>query len=215
MKEQYIKTTASRTQYFSDAAMTIRHREDGPAVEYNDGEKAWYLNGKCHREDGPAVEDTDGYKEWYLNGKLHREDGPAIEYTNGYKAWYINDKSLTEEEFNARMNPVELTLEYIKTTAFRTQYFSDAAMTIRHREDGPAIEYADGGKLWYLRGVYHREDGPAVEWPNGYKEWRLNGELHREDGPAVEWVDGSKDWYLNDERVNEDGTPYIDPVGKN
>ena len=112
-EEQYIETDGSQTKYYSDKAMTVIHREDGPAVESANGDKKWYLNGKLHREDGPAVEDTDGYKEWYLNGKLHREDGPAIEYTNGYKAWYINNKSLTEEEFNARMNPVELTLDEI------------------------------------------------------------------------------------------------------
>jgi len=27
------------------------------------------LVSKCHRVDGPAVEYTDGYKAWYLNGK--------------------------------------------------------------------------------------------------------------------------------------------------
>jgi phage baseplate assembly protein gpV len=31
-------------------------------------------------------------------------------------------------------------------------YYSDREMTIQHREDGPAIEYADGGKLWYING---------------------------------------------------------------
>ena len=40
---------------------------------------------KRHREDGPAVEYADGSKEWYLNGKLHREDGPACEYADGSK----------------------------------------------------------------------------------------------------------------------------------
>ena len=28
----------------------------------------WYLNGKCHRIDGPAVEFADGSKYWFLNG---------------------------------------------------------------------------------------------------------------------------------------------------
>ena len=78
-------------RYCSDREMTILHREDGPAIEY-----------------------ADGYKEWYINGKLHREDGPAVEDPDGYKAWYINGERLTEEEFNTRMNPVtELTLEEI------------------------------------------------------------------------------------------------------
>ena len=32
----------------------------------------------------------------------------------------------------------------------------------------------DGTKCWTLNGKYHREDGPAIEWPNGQKEWYLN-----------------------------------------
>jgi hypothetical protein len=45
-----------------------------------------------------------------------------------------------------------------------------------HREDGPAVEYADGTKHWYLKGKFHREDGPAVECANGSKYWYLNGD---------------------------------------
>ena len=59
--------------YYKDKAMTIRHREDGPAVELADGSKAWYSNGKRHREDGPAVEYPDGHKVWYLDGVKHGE----------------------------------------------------------------------------------------------------------------------------------------------
>ncbi|MDE1834530.1 MAG: hypothetical protein KGH64_04285, partial [Candidatus Micrarchaeota archaeon] len=69
-----------------------------------------------------------------------------------------------------------------------------------HRANGPAIEYANGGKEWYLNGKRHRTDGPAVEYADGYKAWYLNGQRHRTDGPAVEYADGSKEWYLNDQR---------------
>jgi hypothetical protein len=62
----------------------------------------WYLNDKLHREDGPAVEWADGDKEWYLNGQRHREDGPAIEWANGGKYWCLNGQLLTEAQFNAR-----------------------------------------------------------------------------------------------------------------
>ena len=34
--------------------------------------------------------------------------------------------------------------------------------------------YADGGKRWYLNGERHREDGPAIEAANGTKHWWLN-----------------------------------------
>ena len=88
--------------------------------------------------------------------------------------------------------------QYIHTDEFGDKfYYSDREMTILHREDGPAIEWADGGKEWLLNGKLHREDGPAIEWSCGRKEWYLNGKLHREDGPAIEWADGNKTWYLN------------------
>ena len=54
-----------------------------------------------------------------------------------------------------------------------------------HREDGPAIEYADGTKCWYVDGKRHRTDGPAIEWANGHKEWYIDGKCHRLDGPSV------------------------------
>ena len=66
--QPYIRTDRGGNKfYYKDKAMTIFHREDGPAVEYVNGDKYWYTNGKCHREDGPAVEDADGSKLWYIN----------------------------------------------------------------------------------------------------------------------------------------------------
>ena len=66
-----------------------------------------------------------------------------------------------------------------------------------------------GDKFWCLNGKYHREDGPAIEYANGYKAWYLNGELHREEGPAVEHTNGNKAWCLNGINV-KDNPPYID-----
>ena len=82
-----------------------RHRLDGPAIEWTDGDKEWWLNGRLHRLKGPAIEYndaikwTDGYREWWLNGKRHRLDGPAIERFNGYKEWWINGSQHSEEEW--------------------------------------------------------------------------------------------------------------------
>ena len=61
-----------------------------------------------------------------------------------------------------------------------------------HRDDGPAIEYADGSKHWYQNGQLHRTDGPAVEYADGTKFWYQNGILHRTDGPAVEYANGAQ-----------------------
>ncbi len=98
---------------------------------------------------------------------------------------------------------------------------------MRHREDGPAAEYAkgsklwhkgsrfdreggpeeemeDGGRHWYINGKEHREDGPAIEYDGG-KEWFINGKRHRKGGPAIERADGHKEWYKNDKLHREDG----------
>ena len=63
-------------------------------IEYANGDKYWYLNGKLHRVDGPAIEYAGGDKIWYLNGKRHRVDGPAVERFSGYKEWYLDDDLL-------------------------------------------------------------------------------------------------------------------------
>jgi hypothetical protein len=81
------------------------HRLDGPAFEWPNGSKEWYVDGERHRLDGPAVECADGSKSWYIDGKLHRLDGPAIECANGYKAWWVDDKKMTEKEFNEYTKP--------------------------------------------------------------------------------------------------------------
>jgi len=47
----------------------------------------------------------------------------------------------------------------------------------------------------------HREDGPAIEHADGYKAWYVNGQCHRLDGPAIEYPDGSVSYYIEDERL--------------
>ena len=56
--------------------------------------------GQYHRTDGPATEWADGTKEWYIEGIRHRIYGPAIERLNGHNEWYIEGKQYTEQEFN-------------------------------------------------------------------------------------------------------------------
>ena len=49
-KEQFIHINEDGIKvYFSDREMTIRHREDGPAIENANGSKSWYLNNRLHR----------------------------------------------------------------------------------------------------------------------------------------------------------------------
>jgi len=52
-------------------------------------------------------------------------------------------------------------------------YYND--LNQLHREDGPAVEYANGTKFWYRNDQLHREDGPAVEYAHGFKYWYFRG----------------------------------------
>ena len=92
MAPQYIEiNTLGNKFYYKDKEMTILHREDGPAIEYDNGTKYW-----C------------------INNKLHREDGPAVVYSCGYNSWYINGSLLSEAEFLKRTSPeIVLTLDEI------------------------------------------------------------------------------------------------------
>lgn len=78
------------------------HREDGPAIEYVNGDKICLINHKRHRKNGPAVERANGDKEWFFEGKLHREDGPAVEWINGDKEWWFGGQRVivsSQEDF--------------------------------------------------------------------------------------------------------------------
>ena len=66
-------------------------------TEYRDAYGYW------HREDGPAIEYEDGYKAWCIHGKYHRTDGPAVEFPNGTSFWWVNGKQATKEQFNNKL----------------------------------------------------------------------------------------------------------------
>lgn len=73
----------------------------------------WWLNGQFHREDGPAVEYFNGDKFWCEDGCRHRLNGPAIELSGGYKAWYINGIQYSEKEYWKEINIRENIVKYM------------------------------------------------------------------------------------------------------
>jgi hypothetical protein len=67
-----------------------------------DGAHFYYVNGLLHREDGPAIIEDNGDKFWMQNHMLHRLDGPASEFADGGKEWFIWDEKIpcsSQEEF--------------------------------------------------------------------------------------------------------------------
>jgi hypothetical protein len=73
--------------------------------------------------------------------------------------------------------------------------------------DNPQID-EDGDKSWYQHGNRHRDDGPALIYANGDKLWYQHDNIHRDDGPAVEYANGRKFWYLNNKHLTFDEWLY-------
>jgi hypothetical protein len=67
-------------------------------------------------------------------------------------------------------------------------------------------EVDEDGSIRYKnsKGEYHRTDGPAIEYANGTKIWYINDKLHREDGPAIVFFDGTEWYYLNQKRYSKE-----------
>ena len=53
----------------------------------------------------------------------------------------------------------------------------------RHREDGPAVVWADGTQYWFNRGKSHFAHGPAILNDDGRLRWYEAGELLRRRHP--------------------------------
>jgi hypothetical protein len=67
--------------------------------DYDKDRIHYYCGHLVHREDRPAIEWNDGTKFWFLNGERHREDGPACEFPSGNRDWWLNNIEYTEEEY--------------------------------------------------------------------------------------------------------------------
>jgi hypothetical protein len=78
------------------------------------------------------------------------------------------------------------------------------------RDDGPSIEYDNGGKKWFKDDLLHRDNGPAIEFSDGSKFYFIEGKRHRLSGPAIEWSDGDREWYVDNKlhKLNEPAIIY-------
>ena len=178
-----------------DTIKLVRHRENGPAVEFDDGRfeyrlhgslhreggpaiggpghtLKWYKEGYLHREDGPAVVEPTGAEKYYFKSKLHREDGPAVTEKDGSYQWYKNGVLHRED------GPAESILGW-----GREAWYHKGRL---HRIGGPALITRESKEEWFQVGIRHRVGGPAVILP-GLKAYFYRGRLHKEDGPALEF----------------------------
>ena len=83
--------------------------KEGMYINDLDGTKVTYKNNLEHSYNGkPTVEWRDGSKWWFRNGRGHRLYGPAIENSDGRKFWVLVGNESSESEYNEIMNKVPL-----------------------------------------------------------------------------------------------------------
>lgn len=63
-------------------------------LQVRSGMCVWTVDNNFHRDDGPAVEWENGSVEWYKHGRFHREDGPAVIMAGGSRVWYLDGQRL-------------------------------------------------------------------------------------------------------------------------
>jgi hypothetical protein len=68
-------------------------------------------------------------------------------------------------------------IEVKKVTTLGNVFYIMKGLGIHHREDGPAIEWADGSKCWYLNGFYF---STKEEWFEALTEEQKEKALYSE-----------------------------------
>lgn len=91
--------------------------------------------------------------------------------------------------------------------------YYDKESNVLHREDGPAVEYPNGGEEWYQYGKRHREGGPALVMHYGEKHWFKQGKHHREGGPAIIYAGGDQYWCKDGVNHRLDGPAVVTASG--
>jgi len=89
-----------RVEYYNDDNQLHRDENEGPAIEWNNGDKEYYYQGVKHRNVGPACvyvgNDFMTRHSYYVEGELHRLDGPAVEWRDYPNDYYIYGKKYSE-----------------------------------------------------------------------------------------------------------------------
>ena len=92
--EHKISNTESVVEMYDNVTGKFMHQTWVKLIGVKERDRM-VLRTFTHRDDGPAVVFACGYKAWYIQGQLHRIGGPAvIDPRNGYEAWWENGKRI-------------------------------------------------------------------------------------------------------------------------
>jgi hypothetical protein len=69
-------------------------------VDYQGNIRYYNSKSDLHRLDGPAIEWIDGDKEWWVIGNRHRLNGYAVSWRSVHKFWYLKNKNYSKSCHN-------------------------------------------------------------------------------------------------------------------
>ena len=81
-------------------------------IEWGNGERHWFKNGKRHREDGPAIVYDDVYKQWWLDGYKVWE--------SGYGKLDLRDKIILSKDPHPKYSTIQV-LTYLDKNGIQEQ----------------------------------------------------------------------------------------------
>lgn len=124
------------------------------------------------------------WKFHVINNKTFWFEGERLVCIQNFEgiAWIINNEIRRVDRPNGQ-------IEY---------YFNNEL----HHQTHPAI-ISSGSNQWWNHGEKHRENLPAVNFADGTREWWYHGLRHRNEGPAVENPDGKNQWWLYGKKMSE------------
>jgi hypothetical protein len=167
------------------------HRTDGPAVEWTDGTKEWWVNGLRHRLDGPAIERADGSRVWYQNGQPRTFPWESLPLNND---WSLVSKAEPELHWSLKLNPGDIVYCDVIGTEYEVKNIS---YTCR----------GTAGNIWFSNGRYttlplndsfYRLVTKGNEDMNDYKDQFCGIPEHVDnlDNELEEWIVGESNFIV-------------------
>lgn len=145
---------------------------------YNERDRRWEFRnekGQLHNEFGPAIEYQNGNCYYVLCGYFCFTKGEWEKEVAKLRS--KENKKPAKEEINMSSEFTEYNVRVYKDY---TEWYNKEGYL--HREgDLPAKEWKDGAKSWWKKGLRHREDGHAIEYADGNKEYWLNNQYYSKE----------------------------------
>lgn len=146
------------------------HREDGPAIHYDDGpvagRKIYFDKGNLSRRNGPAVITEKGSEMYFVDNQLHRDRGPAIMVAHeNYVEYHLHGIRIPDENKEIVMLPpeeIDVNLIFsIQNAEIRKELVRKVGVEILLHKLGSKILDKDGEYELHLIKIGNEKDAVA------------------------------------------------------